>query len=113
MSDQSHSTGGGQDQPLFQHMDEQERMYAPDQVPGTGMPPNEIDANTGVTDAGGAGGTGAADRHGTDAPSLGVMPAVPAGGVTGSSSGIGSSAPLVVPVVPPQSEVDEEDRRQL
>lgn len=34
MSDQPQSTDDRNDRPLFQQMDEQERIYAPQQVPG-------------------------------------------------------------------------------
>ncbi|HEX6287817.1 MAG TPA: hypothetical protein VFZ66_01430 [Herpetosiphonaceae bacterium] len=34
MSDRTQNTGSSGDRPLFQNMDEQERIYAPQQVPG-------------------------------------------------------------------------------
>ncbi|HEY0738081.1 MAG TPA: hypothetical protein VGD69_24405 [Herpetosiphonaceae bacterium] len=34
MSDQAPDTGDRDDRPLFKNMDEQERIYAPQQVPG-------------------------------------------------------------------------------
>jgi hypothetical protein len=42
MSNQSQSTAGAGDQ-LFQNMDEQERIFAPQQVPGAIPDPDEID----------------------------------------------------------------------
>ena len=33
-----------QDEPLFQGQEEQERVYAPEEVPGTDIPPVERDA---------------------------------------------------------------------
>ncbi len=41
MSSQSGSTQGGDS--LFQNMDEQEQVYAPQQVPGADMPAAEVD----------------------------------------------------------------------
>ena len=41
------------DQPLFQNTDDQERAYAPEQLPGTNLPDEEIDR-------GGTAGSGAA-----------------------------------------------------
>jgi hypothetical protein len=33
------------DKPLFQNSDEQERIYAPEEVPGTDLPAQEVDAS--------------------------------------------------------------------
>ena len=92
-----------QKQPLFQNADDQEQAYAPQQVPGNAIPAAEEDA---AADA------GAARAGRGDAPAFGVIPAVPAGDISASTPAAGPGAPLVVPVVPTESQVDEEDRRQ-
>lgn len=43
MSNQSRSTDQPGDDQLFQNMDEQERLYAPEQVPGAVGPDVEVD----------------------------------------------------------------------
>jgi hypothetical protein len=80
MSNQSRSTdqqGGDQ---LFQNMDEQERVYAPEQVPGAVGPDAEVDQ----------GGTAASGTANADEPSYTESTA--AGPVSSGGTGIGGGA---------------------
>ncbi len=43
MTDQPANTGAQGGEQLFQGMDEQERLYAPEEVPGTDLPVEEVD----------------------------------------------------------------------
>lgn len=88
MTDQSRDTNNG---PLFQEMDEQERTYAPQQVPGNDVPAPEVDQ--GGT-AGAASPTGATDGDTVIVPGVpvyptagsGIQPAMPAVPVTDDES---------------------------
>ncbi len=54
MTDRPANTGEqGGERPLFENMDEQERLYAPEEVPDAELPPEEVD--TGGTAASGTG----------------------------------------------------------
>ncbi len=44
-SEQTNPTAGSMDHPLFQGQEEQERIYSPQQVPGTDIPAVERDAD--------------------------------------------------------------------
>ena len=102
MSERRTQSDRSDQQPLFQNTDDQEQAYAPQQVPGNAIPAHEEDADA---DAGRA-------AHGrADAPAFGVIPAVPAGDISASTPAAGPGSPLIVPVVPTESQVDEEDRR--
>jgi len=95
-------------EPLFKNMDEQERIYAPEQVPGADIPAEEIDRG------GDAGESAAqADRDDAGVPFVGVVPGVAAGGITGTSAGTaGTGAPGVLPVVPMRDELDADEDRE-
>jgi hypothetical protein len=43
MSDRAERTNEGENEPLFQNMEEQERTYAPEQLPDSDIPPVEQD----------------------------------------------------------------------
>jgi len=79
-------------------MDEKERELAPQQVPDDPRPALDEQHNA------------------TDAPFVGVVPAVPAGGVTGSAAGSistgtgGGPGVVPIPIVPPDT--DAEDARR-
>lgn len=83
------------DAPLFQNMDEQEAVYAPQQVPGSNIPNQELDQGGSAGEAA-AGAVAAANIGGVGNP----------GGVTSASgpgvSGVGAVTP-VVPVRPDTS----------
>lgn len=70
-------------EPLFQNTDEQERMYAPQQVPGSNLPPEEQDSGGSAArgtaladDRGAAGDEGNAGIAGADGDP-GTMPVIP------------------------------------
>lgn len=73
MSDRSENTGaqGGQ---LFKNMDEQERIYAPNQLPDNSLPSHEVDRGENATS-----GTAQGNLDDTDTP-------VPVGLGTGGSA---------------------------
>lgn len=75
------------DEPLFQNIDAQEQVYAPDQVPGTQRP----EADEG--------------RDPDSLPFGGVLPAVPAGGVAG-----GRVAPVPPVLAEPREDENDEPR---
>lgn len=60
MSDRSESTGGQGDQ-LFKNMDEQERIYAPNQLPDQVMPAHEVDRGENAASGSGQGSAGDID----------------------------------------------------
>lgn len=70
MSDASNNANTGANNPRFDQLDEQERIYAPEQVPNNAIPDHEIDADKGTDGSTGAG----------DAAPLG-------GGTAGNTSG--------------------------
>ena len=88
----SNQPGNAQDAPLFQNMDEQEAVYAPQQLPGSNIPNAERDQGGSAGEA-------------TDG-ALGAAAAINAGGVGNpgdvtSASGPGvSGVGAVAPVVP-------------
>ncbi len=77
--------------PLFQNMDEQEQVYAPQQVPGNNLPGAELDQ-------GASGGDDTAMAAGAIAATNAGLVGNP-GGVTSASgpgvSGVGAVAPVV------------------
>jgi hypothetical protein len=85
MSNQLGNTQDGG--PLFQNTDEQEQVYAPQQVPGTAMPAEEVDRG------GTAGEATAGDDAGTP-----VMP-IAAVGAAGLAAGPGVGTAAAVPVI--------------
>ena len=90
-------------EPLFQNMDEQERIYAPQQVPGEQIVAEERDRGSD------AGESAAADE--AVVPAIGVVPG--AGGITGSTGGsAGTVGAPVVPVVPIRDELDADEDRE-
>ncbi len=88
----SNQSGNAQNNmPLFQNMDEQEQVYAPQQVPGAAMPAEEVDqgATAGATNDAGAGpadhtpvvpAAGLAAAGLAAGPNVGLSAAAPAGG---------------------------------
>lgn len=88
----SNLPGNAQDAPLFQNMDEQEAVYAPQQVPGSNIPDAELDqgGSAGETTAGAAGAVAATNVGGVGNP----------GGVTSASGPGASGVGAVTPVVP-------------
>ena len=81
MSDQQQKTNAHDNDRLFENMDEQERLYAPEEVPGATQPPHEVDV----------GGTAASNTASTannqaTGPADGVLPVA------------GSTNPFPVPV---------------
>lgn len=80
MSDQQQKANKQGGDRLFENMDEQERLYAPEQVPGATQPAHEVDE----------GGTAASNAAATSSDQ-----AVPARGVLPVA---GSTAPFPVPV---------------
>lgn len=90
MSNQPGNTQGSGS--LFQNMDEQEAVYAPQQVPGSNIPSQELDQGASAGESA-AGAVAAANVAGVGNP----------GGVTSASgpgvSGVGAVTP-VVPVRP-------------
>jgi hypothetical protein len=52
---------GDTNKPLFQNMDEQEQIYAPEQVPGAVTDPNEVDAGGTAANSSAVSATGTAD----------------------------------------------------
>ena len=91
----SNQPGNTQDAPLFQNMDEQEAVYAPQQLPGSIIPTEELDQGGSAGEVA-AGAVAAANIGGVGNP----------GGVTSASgpgvSGVGAVTP-VVPVRPDAS----------
>ena len=55
MSDASNNANTGATTPRFDHLDEAERIYAPEQVPNNALPEHEIDADKGTDGSTGAG----------------------------------------------------------
>ncbi len=99
MSDRPKDTEAQGGEQLFKNMDEQERIYAPEEVPNTALPPEEVDE-------GGTAASGTAVPE-SDQRTVPVAGALPISGSTG---------PVPVPVrAPTESEEegprDEEDRR--
>jgi hypothetical protein len=91
-------------EPLFQNMDEQERIYAPEQVPGTDIPAEE-------RDRGGTAGESAARDDDAARPVIGAVRG--AAGISGSSAGsTGTGGPGVVPVIPTRDELDADAERE-
>lgn len=88
----SNQPGNAQDAPLFQNMDEQEAVYAPQQMPGSNIPDIERDqgGSAGEAPAGALGVVAAANAGGVGN----------AGGVTSASGPGVSGVGAVVPVVP-------------
>ena len=84
MSDTFHkSSTNNNEQPLFQGLDEKERIYAPDQVPNNIMPDHEMDADSGQSEAvaieGNQGQIAGADG---DARTVPIIPVRPEVGIT-------------------------------
>lgn len=106
----------GDQQPLFQKIDEQERIYSPDTVPGTGdMPAHEVDADSPAS--GRAFGSSENDVTGTQSfgrqaagnDNDGVLVALPpAGGGVGAPN-VGANGPLIAPVVLPDNQRDDNE----
>lgn len=94
--------------PLFKNMDQQERIYAPEEVPGMQIPSEERDRGSDVGEN-----PARADRDAEpDIPIFGVIPG--AGGVTGSSGGsAGTGGAGVLPVVPMSDELDPDADREV
>ena len=69
MTDRPKDSSEGQ---LFQGLDEQERTYAPQEVPGENMPPVEVDQGGTASEAASAGTR-------TDEPTVPVYPGLGAG----------------------------------
>jgi len=84
--------------PLFQNVDEQEAVYAPQQLPGNNMPGIEVDQGGSVGEA--AAGAVAA----TNAGLVGNP-----GGVTSASGPGMSGAGAVAPVIPVRSNASADD----
>lgn len=55
MSDASNHENTGANNPRFDHLDQMEQIYAPEQVPNNAIPEHEIDADKGVDASTGAG----------------------------------------------------------
>ncbi len=102
MSDQPANTGTEGGGHLFQGMDEQERIYAPEEVPGADLPDIEVDQG-GTVGGGTAGASDAGetntlvDRRGAPAPAMPVAPAPQ------------FQTPIAVPSVPEDRRVNEDD----
>jgi hypothetical protein len=45
MTDRASNTSGQNDDQLFKRMDEQERIFAPEQLPGNNLPSHEVDVD--------------------------------------------------------------------
>ncbi|HEX6287818.1 MAG TPA: hypothetical protein VFZ66_01435 [Herpetosiphonaceae bacterium] len=86
MSDRNQNTGSSGDKPLFQNMDEQERIYAPQQVPGEIS--DELDER----------GVGETGRGQDTADRVGVVPVRPDTGI---------NSPVPVPIVTHEREDNE------
>jgi hypothetical protein len=100
MSDRPKDAEAQGGEQLFKNMDEQERIYAPEEVPGTTLPPEEVDAGGTA-----ASGTALPESDQRTVPVAGPLPTA------------GSTQPVPVPVrAPTESEGegprDEEDRRR-
>lgn len=94
-------------EPLFQNMDEQERIYAPEEVPGSDIPADERDRGSDVGESPAR--ADLADEP--NAPIIGVVPG--AGGITGSAGGsIGAGGAGVLPIVPMSDELDPDAARE-
>jgi hypothetical protein len=94
-------------EPLFQKMDEQERIYAPQEVPGEQIVAEERDRGS---DAG----ESVAETERGDEPAVPAVGVVPgAAGITGSSGGTaGTVGAPVLPVVPVRDELDADEDRE-
>ncbi|MDP9314973.1 MAG: hypothetical protein M3R24_29585 [Chloroflexota bacterium] len=58
MSDASNHENTGATNPRFDHLDNMERVYAPEQVPNNAIPEHEVDADKGTDASTGAGDAG-------------------------------------------------------
>ncbi len=101
MSDQPKNAEGQGGEQLFQNMDEQERVYAPEEVPGTTLPPGEADVGGTA-----ASGTAVSAREGDQEERVEVARVRP---VTGSTDPV----PVAVPTEPVEEGLrNEKERRE-
>ncbi len=93
MSDRPKNAEAQGGEQLFKNMDEQERLYAPEEVPGTALPPGEVDAGGTA-----ASGTALPESDQRTVPVSGPLPTA------------GSTQPVPIPIRAPTESEEEVPR---